>query len=108
VNLTRSSGNEYGGAAWSPDGLRIAFVRIDGFVGPGQLHVMNAEGSRPLNLRASTVPDFSPSWSPDGTRLAFTAHPGPFRIQVMRADGKGLRPLVAASGAFPRWSPNDR
>ena len=56
---------------WSPNGAKIAFVRIaTGFVdGPRRLLVMNADGSGQQVLRQSGVS--SPTWSPDGTRIAF-------------------------------------
>ncbi|MGQ0538982.1 MAG: S9 family peptidase [Gemmatimonadaceae bacterium] len=65
---------ENGGARWSPDGSRLAFVsnRADhSFIG------VYADSVTPiLWLAPTTNRDASPRWSPDGTRLAFVRRPG--------------------------------
>jgi dipeptidyl aminopeptidase/acylaminoacyl peptidase len=56
---------------WSPDGRQIAFLR--GEVppgGPGELWVIDADGSNAHVLLDQPLVDF-PAWSPDGTRIAF-------------------------------------
>lgn len=70
VRLTRSTRD--GSPQYSPDGTRIAFVRA-GEDGPGQLHVMPADGgeSRPLTEQPLGVGSFA--WSPDSTLLAYAA-----------------------------------
>ena len=76
--------------AWSPNGLRIAFVtRHD-------LWVADADGTH----QALLVPDADqPVWAPTGRRLAF-ARAG--WIYTVRADGEDLRKL--APGEHPTWS----
>jgi TolB protein len=47
--------------AWSPDGRRIAFVRIVGRNNP-EIYVMNADGSRQLRLTRHRGIDVAPDW----------------------------------------------
>jgi Tol biopolymer transport system component len=88
---------------WSPDGSRIAFVRV-GKQYKGQIYVVDSDGSDVHNVTDADSPG-SPTWSPDSKRLAF-------------ADLYGLY-VVDANGGDPRrihggdyhvsgldWSPN--
>jgi Tol biopolymer transport system component len=108
--LSRNPGAD-AGAAWSPDGRRIALLseRFEGGRRVSALYVARSDGAAPRRLtpRSLTVAadsDGGLSWSPDGTRIAFDAvrglQPG---IWVVRADGSGLRKLAA--GWDPVWSP---
>jgi TolB protein len=76
--------HDYAGAAWSPDGRRIALLK-DSLVA-----VMSAHGGvvRPLTP-AGQVKETRPSWSPDGRRLAYTRDPG--KILTMNPDGSDVR-----------------
>jgi Tol biopolymer transport system component len=93
--------------AWSPDGSRIAFVRVGNT--DSRLHVVNADGSgsKPLARLLGSVSD--PVWSPDGGSIAFDAGEG---IYTVHADGSHLKPLVSGSGppgsgpGHPSWSPD--
>jgi TolB protein len=62
-------------AAWSPDGSKIAFVRTAPLTHspglPGQIYLMNADGSNPTQLTSSDLDTMSPTWSPDSKRIAF-------------------------------------
>jgi dipeptidyl aminopeptidase/acylaminoacyl peptidase len=81
------------GAAWSPDGLRLA-------VGGSGIWIGRADGR---GLRRITRSGSQPSWSPDGSRIVF-ARKG-LGIFVVRADGRGTRRLTA-TGENPSWSPD--
>jgi TolB protein len=107
--LTRNSGAD-GGAAWSPDGRRIAFwsERFEGRRRVRGLYVMRADGSgrRRLSPRYLVVAENEGgvAWSPDGSRITFEAARSlRTGIWVVRADGSGLRQL--ARGRDPAWSP---
>jgi dipeptidyl aminopeptidase/acylaminoacyl peptidase len=71
--------------AWSPDGTRISYLRLDPVPaaeldGNGwRLYVMNADGTEDRRLEVSPESDdeWLPSWSPDGTRIG---------LQVLDAD----------------------
>jgi dipeptidyl aminopeptidase/acylaminoacyl peptidase len=88
-------------ATFSPRGRRVAFAR------GGSLWVMNADTGDQRTVTAPGVDAVQPSWSPDGAQLAFTRREkGRRRIQVVVADGTGLRDLTSGGrGQFdPAWS----
>jgi TolB protein len=57
-----------------------------------------------------------PAWSPDGKAIAFgfgsyfTGHAKPAAIEIVHADGSGLRTLTEGPGnaGFPSWSPDGK
>jgi Tol biopolymer transport system component len=53
---------------WSPDGSRIAFVRLDLSASSGTVVVMQADGSDAHSISAPSA-DGPVEWSPDGTRV---------------------------------------
>ena len=73
--------------AWSPDGRRIAFLRVRGKQSPSvfpplhqvtplSLYLMNADGSRQRRIPNTSDTNWiggAPAWSRDATKLAFTA-----------------------------------
>jgi Tol biopolymer transport system component len=98
-----------GGAAWSPDGRRLAFAAWNG------VWLLDANGRNRVRLVAAGVPPYwigvkphrtlfaprptnfgSPTWSPDGRRIAFTAFQGAENrdVWIVDADGSGLHRLV--------------
>lgn len=116
VNLTDDPGGSDFAPAWSPDGTKIAFTRDPAeegrSVGPGDIFVMGADGSDPINLTNHGADDTWPSWSPDGSRIAFASdRTGDFEVFVMQADGSAAvnvsnRPGSADFAGFPQaWSP---
>ena len=115
---------EGSGAAWSPDGSKIAFTS---FQSPSGIYVINADGSDRRLLLADMR---DPAWSPDGTKIAYTG-PGEDPeeqlgfagdIYVMDADGTNQRRITqngdieypcgasyftyAESDSGPNWSPD--
>lgn len=114
--------------ALSPDGSRIAFVRLsrsqlDSVIAildlaTGEISELDeTRTSNPSRDCAGDAADVAcegvnegPTWSPDGTRLAFTRvadYMGDGGIFVVDADGSGFRELTTA-GQRPRWSPDGR
>jgi TolB protein len=90
--------------AWSPEGCKIAFSG-----GPGDLFVLNADGSdlRRLTPDAGTYP----TWSPDGRRIAVTLFgeknfTQTSHIDVLDSDGTGRHRLVPFQAGDPSWSPD--
>jgi hypothetical protein len=62
-------------ARWSPDGDRIAFIKIPDSAIPftvGELWLMQADGTQARMLaKADAGHGFAPVWSPDGRQIAF-------------------------------------
>ena len=109
--------------AWSPDGQQITFVsfrdehriQVNGII-LGDIYVMNADGTNPINLTQSVErPESASSWSPDGKQITFRSAKY-FRwdnlfhsdIWVMDADGGNPRNLTNhhAQDSSPDWSPD--
>jgi hypothetical protein len=89
---------------WAPDGRRIAFVQA-----PGDLYVMNADGTdRRLLVPRTTVEASAPRWSPDGRHIAFVRGvrngSTPAEIVIVNSDGTGERKI--AEGTNPAWAPD--
>lgn len=117
-----------GDPVWSPDGGRLAFVRVQG--GRSDIYVVNADGSELRRLAHAItfrlLPGSSsgfgahPAWSPDGRKIAFMSNrDGKDDIFVVNADGSGLRNLTRSRGNYykrfwwfssdaPMWSPDGR
>jgi TolB protein len=112
VNLTRSpSAYEYG-AAWSPDGKTIAFVR------GGVILLVSSDGTneRPLHAAQAGFSDDAVAWSPDGKMLAYSTfnanHPPyieTYVIFTVNADGSNIQRITGlgySSARFPSFSPD--
>ena len=100
-----------GSPAWSPDGRRIAFVRqYDDPSGqnrdfPGEIYVVNADGSgtRQLTRRALRVETLK--WSPDGRSVAFDRTGGVFLADARSSRVRPLAPRLRDLRQ-PDWSPD--
>jgi dipeptidyl aminopeptidase/acylaminoacyl peptidase len=82
-NISKSAEDE-SWPTWSPDGARIAFVRLPS-PRHGSFVVVNVDGSEPHLLTGPFVDGRMPIWSPDGTKL--------FGFQLINA---GLLPHTTA------------
>jgi TolB protein len=96
------------GAAFSPDGKRLAYSLAQGE--GTQLFVANADGSKPVALTDTPyLINSSPTWSPDGKRLAFVSNrAGNPQIYVLTvANPKDVRRLTFKGNynQTPDWSP---
>ena len=99
------------GAAWSPDGRRIAISAIAENDHDPEIFVLATDGRLLGRLTNNHLSDRQPTWSPDGRRLAFaSARTGLFQIYSMRADGSRQRRLTDQEEdcETPAWSPNGR
>jgi Tol biopolymer transport system component len=68
--LTRGALDEEN-PVWSPDGKRLAFVRLDGR--SSQIYIARADGRGARLLDTGFAFSFNPAWAPDGRRIAFAA-----------------------------------
>ncbi len=92
----------------SPDGQKVAFCREEKagpttFV-PGQMYVINIDGSgekRLTNLPLGACPS---DWLPDG-RLAFFAKGGTY---IMDMNKEAIQGAPISSGGGARWSPDGK
>lgn len=97
--------------AWTPDGKRALFTTST------ELFTMDRDGT---NIRkvSFTAPEghhiTQPSWSPDGTRILFstascglsmTWEPCNTTLNVVNADGTGLREVSKNGYYYARWEP---
>ncbi|WP_217913379.1 TolB family protein [Miltoncostaea marina] len=96
--------------AWSPDGLRIAFISTRGPGGTADVWVMNADGSDQRRLTQESADASAPSWSPDGGRIAYTVTAaGHQDVAVMPFGTSGQRVVIAGGDGdqgLPVWTPD--
>lgn len=100
------------GAALSPDGTALAFVRQTAD-GTAHLYVRSVAGGTPQQLTHGTTYDAQPAWSPDGAQLAFLRYASAqsascsiYRLEISTGD----EAQVAECGRKPladlAWSPD--
>ncbi|MGQ0647944.1 MAG: amidohydrolase family protein [Gemmatimonadaceae bacterium] len=110
------------GAAWSPDGKRIAFLDVDGVWRRANVSVVEVATGKVTRVHESLFGPGVPAWSTDGTRIAVAAlrpysarfREGTNQILTMSADGgddRWFAPVEHLSidsrvGAGPAWSPD--
>ena len=89
--------------AWSPDGLRIAGVDLD-----GELILYSFVNGTTVKFTGTGRIEGRPRWSPDNTRIAFASYrDGQKDLYVINADGSALTRLTDAGvgGGFA-WRPD--
>ncbi|MET0290455.1 MAG: amidohydrolase family protein [Pseudoxanthomonas sp.] len=111
------------GAAWSPDGKRIAFIDADGMWGVAGLCTVDVATGKVTRLQPSLGQPGRPTWSADGKHVAIplslsfskSFREGTNQVYVVPADGQGAptwySPVPNLSidtrgGAGPVWSPD--
>ena len=100
------------GAAWSPDGTRIAFCSNRtpdrDFNNHSDLWTVSTIAGAPRKLTASRGPSALPAWSPDGSQIAFLGHdsPEPYgryaNAGVWLVPSDGSAPARELTAAFDR------
>lgn len=111
VNLTRNPAPDMG-AAWSPDGTRMAFISAR--AGQFQLYVMALGGAARRLGEWQVAASYRPVWSPDGRAIAYEVEVNNLRhIAIVEVDeplvaGVNPRMLTASQtdDRFPVWSPD--
>jgi dipeptidyl aminopeptidase/acylaminoacyl peptidase len=104
----------------SPDGTRVAFVRVTVDEKADQydsgIWIARTDRSEPPRLLTSGTRDTSPRWSPDGSRLAFVRATGtdgraqPPQIFVLPMAAGEARAIteIPRGATSPAWSPDGR
>ena len=104
----------------SPDGTRVAFVRVTVDEKKDQydtsIWIARTDGSEPARQLTGWLRDATPRWSPDGTRLAFQRvvdkdnRPQPPQIYVMTMAGGEARAVteIPRGAGNPVWSPDGK
>ncbi|GAA4278694.1 DUF5050 domain-containing protein [Aquimarina mytili] len=113
---TVKSTNENGGyVAWSPDGKQFAFYSKYDDRKTWSIHTMNSDGTNRKRLtRAKDKWDNAPDWSPDGKKIVFAReykdsegvwHP---EIWIMNSDGSEQTQIKSLKGSNPYFTPDGR
>ncbi len=106
--------------SWSPDGRRIALVKLD--VSSSDIWVMDADGanSRQLTHNASRIVTqnnwaFRPIWWPDGSKLLYLSEEttNDLMLWQLSLDGRSHRPFLVVPDMeggldMPSFSPDGR
>ena len=74
---------------WSPDGSKIAYAAGD----PGDVLVMNADGTDQHTIVGGSTDDFGSAWSPDGGQIAFTRFDDR-TVYVADVDGSNVHAVL--------------
>jgi Tol biopolymer transport system component len=95
-----SSFNFWDSPAWSPDGKRLVF---NDRTSPGNLWMINADGSGLRQLTRGSQSGAEADWSPDGSMIIFTWDAS---LMTIRPDGTNLTRLTATShDGDATWQP---
>src|SRR5438876_1707028 len=103
--------------AFSPDGTKVAYVRLfinhSAGTGASEVRIVNLDGSNDHQV-ASFLGEVEQgiSWSPTGTQLLFdrsqiaggTFQPGSLGLWKINTDGTGLAQFVGPVAAIPNWA----
>jgi Tol biopolymer transport system component len=105
--------------AFSPDGLRIAFTRLDHYSSQYSLCIVNIDGSGLQYLTSGYTVLSEPAWSPDGSTIAlihghdttlygyaFNSSCPPEIYAIDVATHKQVSLTKGAGGTDPAWSPD--
>jgi serine/threonine protein kinase len=98
--------------AWSPDGTKIAFMRLDEQKKP-QVHTITLAGQKVQKITGGTDDTDDPAWSPDGAKLAFwRSVDGKREIYTHELATAGENKVTTSDATHaandPAWSPDSK
>jgi len=116
--LTALPGLEYD-PAFSPDGSRVAFLRVPNFQTEGEMtlevQLVGAESSLRVSEEPASFasPIASPTWSPDGSMIAFLRWRadegwGIYEVPALGGAERKVLALGAGGASGLSWSPDGR
>jgi TolB protein len=95
-----------GSPAFSPDGKRIAYIKV--VAGNQDIFVRTPAIGETKRLTSHAGSDTQPTWSPDGSKIAFeSTRSGKRQIWVMNAATGGSLTRITHTGTDetdPEWS----
>jgi len=110
------------GAAFSPDGKRIAFFNVDGMWRVGEMSILDVDSGKITKIHDTLPQPGAPTWSPDGRRIALAGiapmtvrfREGTNQVQTISASGGDVKwhapiPMLSIDsrgGCGPAWSPD--
>jgi dipeptidyl aminopeptidase/acylaminoacyl peptidase len=106
------STRQTGGAIWSPDGSRTAF--ISNISGRNNLWTIPSAGGWPTQLTISDQRQASPAWSPDGKWIAYISDKNGnelwdiFLVSPQDGEVTNLTASPDSADEAPAWSPDSR
>ncbi len=102
ARINEDRGFQWGAAAWSPDGRRVAYQHSEGNVQELRVADLDA-GTTKVLVVVDRTGRFEPAWSPDGKTITYVGFKSmvPSLHIVDVASGQS-RKLV---GSYPRWMP---
>ncbi len=113
--IIKSTNQNGGYAAWSPDGKQFAFYGKYDNKKTWSIHTMNIDGTNRKRLtHAKNNWDSAPDWSPDGKKIVFARgykgsdgvwHP---EIWIMNSDGSEQAHIKSLKGNNPYFTPDGR
>lgn len=77
--------------AWSPDSSNVVFSRRQESLGPGDLYIVDVDGTGEMRLTSDPGDESGPTWSPDGQTIAYVGKEGTEQIRLINGTGARRR-----------------
>jgi eukaryotic-like serine/threonine-protein kinase len=103
---------DYGGdwfVTFSPDGKRLAFMRLHGFTGgsvfapPGDIYTVSVAGGEPVRITSDEANVYGVAWTADGAELVFSSNRGGGDPVLWRVPAAGGTPARVAGVGQNAW-----